>query len=372
MSDEIYLDHAASAPILPEVADHISVLFKRRLGNSSSVHFSGVKASTELEKARIKISSIIGSSPDELFFTSGATESNNIIFSGLPNSGRKEIIVSAIEHTSVLEAANEMKRRGFIIKYADVDSSGHVSPEKIRSLISEETLLVSVMHANNEIGTVQDLKSIGRICRDMGILFHSDCAQSFCKIPINVNEMNIDFLTLSSHKIHGPRGAGAVYIRHDKSLSPLFFGGGQENGLRPGTVAVEMISAMAKAAAHYDVKALNNLEDIRNSLKQELTRGFSNVRFHGSEEDHLPNILNFALRGHSAKELLTKLDAKGIRASAGSACLTGKKTPSHVLKAIGLSDEEAFEALRVSWGLDTSAGDISSFIQSLREIAQGL
>lgn len=372
-NDEIYFDHAASSPILPEVAEHLHSLYKKRLGNSSSIHHSGVRASLELEKARQVVANILQSEDDEIFFTSGATESNNLILTGifrLFGETKNEIIVSSIEHSSIKEIANNLKDYGAKVHLVEVDTEGRVQLDSLKSLINDKTLCVSIMHANNEIGTIQDLKTIGSFCGSKGIIFHSDGAQSFCKVPVNVKDMGIDFFTFSSHKIHGPKGAGGVFIRKGLKLHPLFYGGGQESQIRPGTVPVELISSMAFATKLYNDVSIGFLKDLQKYFISQLQMKIPDLKFYGSFEHRLPNLINVGIPGISAKDILAKLDRKGIRASAGSACFSSKKTASHVLKAIGLSDEEAFEALRISWGLDSSRFEIDRFIHELTEIVR--
>ncbi len=365
----IYLDHAASSPVLPAVAERLAELYRRGLGNSASVHRAGVGAATELEKARCELATVVGADPDELHFTSGATESNNLIISGAlklgSEAGRNELVVSTIEHSSVLEAA---KASGAIVRYLDVNRNGLISHVQLNELVGMRTALVSVLHANNETGTLQNLHAIGDVCRRSEVLFHSDGAQALCKVSLDLRKTPVDFYTFSGHKIHGPKGIGGLYVRAGVVLPPLFHGGRQENGLRPGTVPVELAIAMATATHAFTADSRAHLANLKKRLQVALLESFPSVRFHGHESQSLPNILNFALPGGVAKDLLVALDARGIRASAGSACQSGKKTASHVLLALGLSETQAFEAIRVSWGIDTGPEEIDELVRSLRAI----
>jgi cysteine desulfurase len=368
----VYLDHASSAPVLPAVADLLAELYRRGLGNSSSIHRAGVTAATELERARLRIATVLGAGPEEIFFTSGATESNNLVVAGALRAGvaagRNELVVSRIEHSSVLEAARAAEATGAVLRYLDVDGRGHVSLDQLERLLGPRTALVSVMHANNEIGTIQDLRAIGARCRRSNVPFHSDGAQAFCKVPVDVREVPVDMYTFSGHKVHGPKGVGGLYLRSGVPLAPLFYGGGQEGALRPGTVAVELVVAMSRATMAFTSETRERLAALGQQLRSSLRESFPDIRFHGDELRCLPNILNFALPGASAKELLVKLDARGIRGSAGSACYSGKKTASHVLLALGLDEARAFEGIRVSWGVDTTDGEIDELTRALREL----
>lgn len=369
-NQEVYLDHAASAPLHPLVLDYISALYRKNLGNSSSIHRSGVLASVELEKGRSILAKRLNCRSEEIYFTSGATESNNLVFRGIfeanKNKLKNQIITSKIEHSSVTENVLKLKKLGCEIKFIDVDKNGTLNLNQLRELISDETLLVSVIHANNEIGVVQNLKEIGLLCKNYDVLFHSDGAQSFCKIPVDLQEMNIDLYSLSSHKIHGPKGIGALFIREGIEIAPQMIGGAQEGFLRAGTVPAELAASMAFASTLYNEKSLSHLTELKKYLVSQIGYAFPTHRLHGSLLSALPNILNFAIPGISGKSALQTLDQFGIRISVGSACHSGNKNPSSVLKALALTDEEAFEALRISWGLNTTREDIDQLIFCLK------
>lgn len=369
---EIYLDHAASSLIHPKVTDHLFSLYQMQLGNSASIHRSGVQANRVLETARIQLASQIGCSPEEITFTSGATESNNLVFFGLKDlaSERKryEILISSIEHSSIAKLTSHLEDRGFTVKIVPVDRAGKLNLSILREMISDKTLLLSVIHANNEIGTIQDLRSIADICKTHGTLFHSDGAQAFCKTDLHFEKMGLDFYSLSAHKIHGPRGVGAVVIRKGLPLIPQLIGGGQENGLRSGTVAVELISAMAFATSLFSKDHLEDMRKMQMQLVQKLKELCPQLRVNGCMEHRLPSNLNLAFPGVQGKFLLQKLDHKGIRLSVGSACNATKKTPSNVLLSLGQKDSEVLEAIRISFGLQTTQTEIDQFVSAIKEI----
>lgn len=369
MNKEVYLDCAASSPVSSLVAQFLAAQFEKKLGNSSSIHHSGVISNIELEKARMVIAKKIGAKPEEIYFTSGATESNNIAIQGIArtfsNSDKKEILISSIEHSSVQSTGDYLAKQGFVVKHIPVNANGEIALNELKKMISDCTLLVSIIHANNEIGVIQDLRKIGEICRLKNIYFHSDGAQAFCKTPTNVNEMNLDLYSLSGHKIHAPKGIGALYVNSNIKMNSLFHGGSQESGLRPGTVPVELASTMAKASELYNEESFSDLISKYEFLRKKLKEKFPNIRIHSENSAKLPNIINFALPGIEGKFLLQQLDKYGIRVSVGSACNSGKKTPSKTLIAIGLTAEEANEAIRVSWGLETEMDHLQMLIDTL-------
>ncbi|MDX9730706.1 MAG: cysteine desulfurase family protein [Bdellovibrionales bacterium] len=372
MNRDVYLDHAASSPMTETVADFLQETFRRKLGNSSSVHRSGVASSLELEKARQVVADRIGARTDEIYFVSGATEANNLALKGIVDryktSKKNKIIISALEHSSVSQVASWLREMGCEIVHAPVDSSGLLSVAKLKELLDERTLLVSIGHVSSEIGVIQNLHEIGELCAQVQAFFHSDGAQAFCKAPVDVKAMRLHLYSMSSHKIHGPRGAGALYVSDQVRIRPQILGGGQEGGLRSGTVPVELIAAMAYASEQFQQVALERLRDLRAELLEGLCHSFPDVRVHGDLKERVGSQLNFALPGVDGKYAMRELDRRGIRVSVGSACDSGKKAPSASLKALGLTDEQAFEALRVSWGLETSSDDIQALLAALEEI----
>ena len=367
--DEVYLDCAASAPVTDEVLNFLHLQYAKKLGNSSSIHRAGVQANLELEKSRQTISDLVRCQADEIYFTSGATESNNLALKGIflnQIQSNQELIISGFEHSSVQQVALSLAKQGVVVKKAPLDSQGLILLDDFEKLITNRTKMVSIVHANSEIGVIQNLAAIGQICRKKNIIFHSDGAQAFCKTPVNVQEMNLDIYSFSGHKIHAPKGVGAIYIRHGVQVHPQIEGGGHESGLRSGTVPVETISSFAFATTLYTADRILKLKQLQVFLIEQLKANFSNVRIHGSLDSRICSQLNFAIPGLNGKAILKKLDAEGIRISVGSACQSGKKSASTTLKAIGLSDDQAFEALRVSWGLESSQQDLQYLIQALK------
>lgn len=369
---EVYLDHAASSLIHPAVIQHLTKLFQQQLGNPSSIHHAGVKASLLVEKARISLAERLGCHSEEIFFTSGATEANNLVIKGLcekyKNGSRNEVLISAIEHSSIARLGDFLTEHDFVLKIIPVDNEGLVDLSALESMLSSKTFMVSVIHGNNEIGTIQDLKTISRLCKNSGAFFHSDGAQAFCKTPVDFHKNDLDFYSLSAHKIHGPRGIGAIIIKNGKELAPQMIGGGQESGVRSGTLPVELISAMAFAASLYTDQHLQQMQQLQRQLISGLGSIHPAVRLNGSITKRLCNNINFAVPGISGKKMLQKMDQKGIRLSVGSACNASKKTPSNVLLALGQSNDQVLEAVRVSLGLETTIEDIDYFLHCLQEI----
>lgn len=368
-NDEIYLDCAASAPVTDEVLGFLTKQYAKKMGNSSSIHRSGVQATVELEKARQIIADRINCQTDEIYFTSGATESNNLALKGVFNNQLQpndELIISGFEHSSILQVALSLAKQGIVIKKAPLDSEGLIVLKEFENLISDRTKMVSIVHSNSEIGVIQNLAAIGDICRKKNIIFHSDGAQAFCKTPVDVQKMQLDAYSVSGHKIHAPKGVGAIYIRNGLQVYPQLEGGGHESGMRSGTVPIETISSFAFATTLYTAEHLQKLKSLQHYLIEQLKANYPNVRFHGSLDARICSQLNFAIPGLNGKSVLKKLDSAGIRISVGSACQSGKKSASATLKAIGLSDEQAFEALRVSWGLESEQQDLQQLVRCLK------
>lgn len=372
---DLYLDYAASSPLHPEVLRYMNSLYEKNLGNPASIHRAGVMAAVELEKSRDTIAKKLNCSPEEVYFTSGATESNNLAIRGLAQShllgNRKEILISSIEHSSVRQTAEDLEENfGFKVLIIPVSSNGLINMDELKKMMSERVLLVSIIHANNEIGSVQNLLEIGNLCKKHNIVFHSDGAQAFCKTELDIKSMNIDLYSISSHKLHGPRGIGALYVKEGLRIHPQNIGGGQESSMRSGTVPVELISGMAAASELFNSLSVSKLRSLRSYFIKILKDKIPDAVIHGASESCLPNIVNFAVPDLLGKTALHQLDQRGVRISVGSACHSGKKNPSHVLKAIGLSDDRAFEALRVSWGIQTENTDLDQFIDQLLLVRQ--
>ncbi|MCX6307150.1 MAG: cysteine desulfurase family protein [Bacteroidetes bacterium] len=371
----IYLDNAATTRVDDRVLQAMIPLFSMEYGNASSLHHFGTLAKESLEQARATIASCIGADSGEICFTSGGTESNNWALKGIALANRQKgrhIIVSAIEHDCVLNTCNWLAEQGFYITCLPVDSDGMVDPDTLKQHINPKTILVSVMHANNEIGTIEPIEEIGRICRQHEVYFHSDACQSFGKIPIDVHASGVDLLTINSHKIYGPKGVGALYIRKGVSIAPLLHGGGQESGLRSSTENIPGIAGFARAAA-LCMEEMNSeavrLSGLREKLAGYILSGYPNAYVNGHPDQRLPGHLSFSFHGLEGEttRLLFLLDEMGIAVSAGSACSSNDRThnASHVLQAIGLNPFEARGAIRVSLGRFTTENEVDTFIVSL-------
>jgi cysteine desulfurase len=378
----IYLDYAATTRLDDVVLQEMMPYFSQYYGNASSLHQFGTMAKEVLEVSKSKIADSIGASHNEIFFTSGGTESNNWALKGIAWANRNKgnhIIVSSIEHDCILNTCKWLEENGFEITYLPVDKFGIIDLQFLIDSITPQTILVSVMHANNEIGTIEPIDEIGLICKRYGILFHSDACQSFGKIPVNVNSMKVDLLTFNAHKIYGPKGIGALYIRNGVKIYPLLHGGGQEFGLRSTTENIPGIVGFAKAVelCMDEMQAeYKRLTSLRNELISFLKNSFDNVYFNGHSEKRLPGHLSFSLKGLEGEtiRLLLMLDELDISVSAGSACSSNDKTSnaSHVLKAIGLNSLEARGAIRVSFGRYTTKCELEKFIYSLTRVMKSL
>jgi cysteine desulfurase len=374
---KIYLDYAATTPVDPQVAKAMAPYFTEKFGNTMSLHSFGQEAKMVLEESREIVAGLISAKPSEIIFTGSATESNNLALKGVAMANKhlgKHIIISAIEHPCVLESANWLKSQGFDVTRVGVDKYGMVSPENIKKTIKEDTILVSIIHGSNEIGTIEPIEKIGKICKEKGVYFHTDASQSFGKMPIDVNKMNIDSLTASSHKMYGPKGAALLFVREGVKIEPILHGGGQENGMRSSTVNIPAIAGFAKACEiakkemAAEGKRLAKLRDklIKGVLKIEGTH------LNGHPKDRLPNNANFSFDFIEGESLIIQLDLHGVACSTGSACSSAKLEPSHVLLAIGLKHEQAHGSLRVTLGKWTKESDISQLIKVLPEIIKQL
>lgn len=372
MNKEVYLDNAATTHVHPKVLKHLVGLYEKGIANPSSIHHAGVLANVELEKTRAVIASKLNCKPEEIYFTSGATESNNLVLKGLLPSFSKgdEIIISTIEHSCVRESAESLSSHGINVKKVNVDRGGFVNFLELEKMLAPKTKLISIIHANNEIGVIQDLEKIGKLCKEKKILFHSDGAQAFCKTPVDVQKMNLDFYSMSGHKIHAPKGIGATYIKNGIKLSPQLHGGKQESGVRAGTVAVELASAMAEASKLFTPAVVDKLASLKTNFTRMLLDQFPDLRINGSLESSLPNIVNFAIPQIEGKHLLRELDKVGVRVSVGSACNSGQKKASHVLMSLGLSEAQANEAIRVSLGVDSVVEDMEKILLELKKIRE--
>ncbi|GAB6056673.1 cysteine desulfurase NifS [Methanobacterium movens] len=369
----IYLDHSATSPVNPEVLKAMEPFFSQEFGNASTFYSLGRTARQAMEAARENVASLIGASPQEIIFTSGGTESDNMAIKGTAykwkNKG-KHIITSAIEHPAVEETCRYLEKQGFEVTYLPVYEEGIVRIEDVLAAIREDTILITIMHANNEIGTIQPIAEIGEIARKKGIIFHSDAVQTVGKIPVDVEKLNVDLLSISAHKLYGPKGIGALYVKKGVFLEPLIHGGGHERALRPGTENVPGIVGLGKACEI----ALKNLkkdqEDVtrlRNQLIAGILENLEESYLNGDPDKRLPNNAHLRFNGIEGESLVLHLDAKGIAASTGSACSSKKLEPSHVLMALGLEKVEAHGSLRLSLGTENTPEDIEYTIKSIKE-----
>lgn len=371
--ERIYLDNAATTPMDPRVVEAMMPYLTRTFGNASGLHTYGTEAKYAIENCRVKMSWFLNTSAEEIIFTSGGTESNNLALKGVAfaNKGKgNHIIVSSIEHDCVLNACRWLETQDFYVTYLPVDNYGKIEVGTLEKFIGHKTILVSVMHANNEIGTLQDIEAIGKICRDHDVYFHTDACQSFGKVMIDVQKMNIDLLTLNSHKIYGPKGVGALFIRDGVKITPLLHGGGQEYGMRSSTENIAGIVGFT-TAAEICMKNLeaesNRLTQMRDKLINSILENVENSYLNGHPIDRLPNNINIGIRGMEGEtiRLLLLLDEEGIAVSAGSACSNNDKTASasHVLQAIGLNQFEAKGSVRISLGRFNTEEEVDTFLE---------
>lgn len=374
---QIYLDHASTTPVRPEVVEAMTPYFTEHFGNPSSIYPLGQEASDAVAAARESLAGLIGAAPREIFFTSGGTESDNWAIKGFARANAakgRHIITSAIEHHAVLHTCQALEKEGFTVTYLPVHENGIVRPQELEAAITEETGLVTIMYANNEIGTLQPIPEIGAICKKHGVLFHTDAVQAVGNVPIDVKEQNIDMLSLSGHKLHAPKGVGALYIRSGVSIQNYMDGGAQERGKRGGTENVASIVGLAAAME----RACTTMEERRvklTAMRDKLIDGLLKIprcRLNGDRERRLPGNVSFCFQGVEGESLLLMLDLKGISASSGSACTSGSLDPSHVLLALGLPHEVAHGSLRLSFGDYNSMEDIDYILEVLPPIIERL
>ena len=378
---KIYIDYNATTPLRPEVK--AAMLEDMDIyGNASSMHASGRRAHAQVEQARDTVEKLIGAQRQTVFFTSGGSESNNTVFqtmrqlagaqSGSPlKEDRCEFITTAIEHPCVLNSAKYLQGLGFKVIFLPVDEYGKVKMDALKNALSEKTLFVSVMTANNETGTIQDIKEISALAKAAGAWMHTDATQATGKIPVNVDDLGVDYLTMSAHKIYGPKGIGALYVRKGAPSFPLIHGGHQENGLRAGTynnLGIIGFSRAAAIAADEIEKYGREISALRNCLRDGLIAAIPHIKINGHQTDILPNTLNVSFPGAEGEAILLSMDLMGIEASTGSACASGSLEPSHVLMAIGLGPELAHGSIRFSLGWGISADDIDYIVKTLPPI----
>jgi cysteine desulfurase len=370
----IYLDYAATTPTDPAVVQAMLPYFHDAFGNPSAIYSYGQEAKNALEEARGKVARLIGARDEEIIFTSGGTEADNFALKGAAYANQKKgnhIIISAIEHHAVLESCKFLGKMGYKITYLPVDKYGLVDPDSVKKAITDKTILISVMHANNEIGTIQPIAEIGKIAKEAGILFHSDAVQTAGHIPVNVNDLNVDLLSMSGHKLYGPKGVGVLYIRKGSKLTPFMHGGAQERGRRASTENVPGIVGLGKAAelAGQDLEVeAQRLTGLRDKLISGIVQKVDRTHLNGHPVKRLPNNVNISVEFVEGESMCLNMDIAGICASTGSACSSGSLEASHVLLAIGLEPVQAHGSLRFTLGKWTTEEDIEKVLEILPRI----
>ena len=374
----IYLDHNATTPVRSEVFDVMEPFFRDRFGNASSIHRYGQDARAAVEEARARVAGLVNARPGEIYFTSGGTESDNLAIKGTAYARKacgRHIITTNIEHSAVLNSCAFLEREGFEVTYLPVDEFGRVDPGQVEDALTDRTILVSIMHANNEIGTVQPVSEIGRIARARGVCFHTDAVQSAGKLPVDVEAMGADLLSLSGHKIYGPKGVGAIYIRKGVEIEPTAHGGHHENDVRSGTentVGIVGLGKAAELAAEERESECRHLSGMRDDLEARIRVEIEGVRVNGHPERRLPGTLNVSFPGAEGESLIMSLDLAGIAVSTGSACTSGAIEPSHVLLALGRDPRTALGSVRFSFGRDNTMGDVDCVMDRLPGIVARL
>ena len=385
MTDHIYLDNAASTPVADEVIAEMLPYMKQQYGNPSSIHKFGRETARGIQLARKRVAEMVGASPREITFTSGGTEADNLALKGTalrvnrkaPKKNR--IITSSIEHDAVLEPCKDLVDMGFAVTHLAVTGEGLVRPFDLKNAMSRDVALVSIMYANNEVGSIQPIKELAEIAHEAGAPFHTDAVQAAGKIPINVKNLGVDMMSMSSHKINGPKGVGALFVRSGVEIAPIIHGGGQESELRSGTENVPGIAGFGKACelatqriSHYQA----HVSGLRDYLIKRISEQILHSRLNGSRTDRIPNNAHFTFFGVNGEDLIIKLDENGVAASTGSACSVKKQKQSHVLKAMGFSYEEITGSLRLSLGtnntkeeIDRTVGVLSRVVKELRELS---
>lgn len=372
----IYLDNAASTQIHEDVLDAMLPYLKEQYGNPSSIHRYGRLAHKAIEKARKQIALLINADPSEIFLTSGGTESNNMALCGIAaKNPSSKIITSSIEHDAILEPCKKLVKTGFDVIYIPVDNRGIVNLDALKNSLSGHVCLVSIMFANNEMGTIEPIAKIAQICDEQKIPFHTDAVQAIGKIQIDVKQLGVDLLSISSHKINGPKGVGALYIRNGIDIDPLILGGGQEHGLRSGTENVANIVGFGKAcelAKLHLSENISNMKKLRDMLVDKTIHDIPYVTLNGDTENRLPNNAHFTFLGVAGEDLIIKLDEYGIAASTGSACSVHTQKASHVLQAMGFSHEQITGSLRLSLGVFNNQQEIDETVKILKKVTTEL
>lgn len=384
----VYLDHNATTPVHPEVLEAMQPYFKDIFGNASSVHRFGQQARKAVDEAREKVADLIGAKPEEIVFTSGGTEADNFAVKGVSYALKEKgnhIITSSVEHHAVLTTCKNLEKKGFKVTYLSVDRFGIVNLDELRKAVTDETILITIMYANNEVGTIEPMAEIGKIIKEINqertsnnrhpFYFHTDAVQAAGKIPVKVYELNVDLLSLSGHKIYGPKGIGALYIRKGTKIQPLLHGGHHENNKRAGTENVPAIVGFGKACwiASNEMETQGiHLTNLRDNLCGGISEKIDNVYLNGHPKKRLPNTLNISFEFVEGESIILNLDMQGIAVSSGSACTSGSLEPSHVLKAMGVEPALAQGSIRFSLGKDNTEEDIDYILEVLPEIIERL
>jgi cysteine desulfurase len=379
--NRIYLDYSATTPLDPRVLETMVSVFAGVYGNASSVHSFGREARAILEGSRESVARSIGAKSDEVFFTSGGTEADNHAIKGLAaagaRKGKKQIITSSVEHHAVLHSVESLRTNGFEVISLPVDGCGEVDPGDVKKAMGPSTALISLMYANNEVGTLNDIRAIGASAREAGIPFHSDTVQAVGKIAVNVNDLNVDVLSMSAHKFYGPKGIGAIYIRKGTQIDSFIEGGAQESNRRAGTENVPLAAGFARACeiAHDSMEgSLSNIKGLNNHLRNRLRSEFKGLLFNGHPTDSLPHIVNVSFDSSVVQmdgdALIMGMDLRGVAVTSGSACTSGSLQPSHVLLAMGRDVHTARATIRFSLGRNTSIQDLDAAVSVLREVVE--
>ncbi len=370
------MDHSATTPVAPEVLAAMLPYFSEKFGNASSLHRSGREAREALEASREKVAGLLGAKPEEIIFTSGGTESDNLALKGIARRNQKtgkHIITTQIEHPAILETCRQLEKEGFELTYLPVNHEGLVELSTLEEAIRPDTILISVMHANNEVGTIQPLEEIGKLAAEKEIYLHTDAVQSVGRIPVNVDDLRVDLLSLSAHKLYGPKGVGALYIRKGTKIESIIQGGGHERRLRSGTENVSGIVGLARAAelaGDTMTSEVERLAGLRDHLAEQVLGRIKESWINGSMKLRLPGNLNFGFKYVEGESLLLFLDSKGICVSTGSACSSHKLEPSHVLMSLGLKPEECHGSLRITLGMSNTPDEVEYVAESIVEAVE--
>jgi len=374
----VYFDHAATTPVHPEVLEAMLPYFSEQFGNASSLHSYGQLAARAVEEARAQVAELINCDPREIIFTGSGTEADNFALKGIAEklkSRGNHIITSSIEHHAVEMTCRYLEKRGFHVTYLPVDKDGLVHPEELKKALTDQTILVSVMHANNEVGTIQPIKELAQIAHEKGVLFHTDAVQTVGSIPVDVKDLGVDLLSLSAHKFYGPKGVGALYMRKGVAIEPLIHGGGQERNLRAGTTNVPGIVGLGKAAELAKKELRERLEhnlNLRERLIKGLEERLSDYILTGHRTLRLPGNVSICVQYIEGESMLLLLSAEGFACSSGSACTSGSLEPSHVLLSMGIDPQLAQGSLRITLGRENTVEDVDRFLEVLPKVVERL